>query len=130
MRIYGNVSTTSDADEVLVNIQPRNDTQVDALSNAKQATLSNNSGSTGEELLTGTTLRKIRAGTNITLSLVDGDQSIASTGGVTASDVATSIAAAVSAYTLTSILTNQLLLKQESVVRIWNRQAMPFWLAT
>ena len=115
IRLYGNVSTTSDADEVLVNIQGRNDTQIDALLNAKQNLLSNNSGSTGEELLTGTTLRKIRAGTNVTLSLVDGDLNIASTGGVSASDVATSIAAAVSAYTLTSTLTTQLAAKQDNL---------------
>ena len=115
IRLYGNVSTTSDADKVLVNIQSRIDTQVDALLNAKQALLSNNSGSTGTELMTGSTLRKIRAGTNVTLSLVDGDLSIASTGGVTAFDVATSIAAAVSAYTLTTTLTTQLAAKQNNL---------------
>jgi hypothetical protein len=113
IRLYGNVNTTSDSNEVVVHVQGRTDSQVDALLNAKQNTLSNNSGSTGEQLLTGTTLRKIRAGSNITLSLVDGDLSISSSGGVTASDVATSIAAAVSAYTLTSTLTTQLAAKQD-----------------
>ena len=113
IRLYGNnVSTTSDANEVLVSIQGRSDAQVDTLLAAKQSTISNNSGSTGEALLTSNTLRKIRAGSNVSLALVDGDVSISSTGGVTASDVATSIAAAVSAYTLTSTLTTQLGAKQ------------------
>ena len=113
IRLYGNVSTSSDADEVLVHIMGRTDAEVNTLLAQKQDTLTNNSGSTGEQLLTGTTLRKIRAGSNVSLSLVDGDLSISSTGGVTASDVATSIAAAVSAYTLTSTLTTQLAAKQD-----------------
>ena len=115
IRLYGNVSTTSDADEVLVNTESRNDTQAGALLNAKQNLLSNNSGSSGTELLTGTTLRKVRAGSNVFVSLVDGELSISSTGGVTASDVATSIAAAASAYTLTSTLTAQLAAKQDNL---------------
>ena len=114
IRLYGNnVSTTVDPDEVLVNVMGRTDAQVTTLLAAKQGTITNNSGSTGEALLTGSTLRKLRAGSNVSLSLVDGDLSVASTGGVTASDVATSIAAAVSAYTLTTTLTTQLAAKQD-----------------
>ena len=113
IRLYGNVNTTFNSAEILVHVRGRTDSEVDALLNAKQDTISNNSGSTGEQLLTGSTLRKIRAGSNVSLALVDGDLSISSTGGVTASDVATSIAAAVSAYTLTSTLTTQLAAKQD-----------------
>ena len=113
IRLYGNVNTTGDSDEVLVHIRGRTDSEVDTLLNAKQNTISNNSGSTGTELLSGSTLRKIRAGTGVSLALVDGDLSISSSAsGVSASDVATSIAAAVSAYTLTSSLTSMLASKQ------------------
>ena len=110
--LYGNVNTTSDQNEVVVHIRGRTDSEVDTLLNAKQATSSNNSGSTSEALLSGNALRKIRASTGVSLALVDGYLSISSIGGVTASDVATSIAAAVSAYTLTSTLTTQLAAKQ------------------
>ena len=58
--------------------------------------------STGTELLTGTTLRKIRAGTNITVATVDGDISIAasSSGGVSQTQVDNSITSALTSYTL------------------------------
>jgi hypothetical protein len=118
IRLYGNVSTSSDANEVLVHIMGRTDAQVDALLNAKQATLNNNSGSAGTELLTGTTLRKIRAGSNISLATVDGDISISasSAGGVTQTQVDSSIATALTSYTLTSDINSALAQKQDTLV--------------
>ena len=62
------VNTTSDAHEALVN-QGRTDSQTDALLNAKQTTLSYNSGCTGEALLTRSTLRKTTARSNVSFFL-------------------------------------------------------------
>ena len=61
IRFYGgNVSTTSTQDEVLVQMLGYSQAQINNLLAAKQATLTSNSG-TGEELLTGSTIRRIRA---------------------------------------------------------------------
>ena len=64
----------------------------------KQDTISNNNTSY-TDLLTSNTLRRLRAGSNITLSLVDGDVRIASTGGgITQSEVDSSIICKSSCY--------------------------------
>ena len=114
IRFYGgNVSTTNDANEILVQMLGYSQAQVNALLNAKQATLTSNSG-TGEDILTGSTIRRIRATGDATVSLVDGNISIG-VSAVSAADVAASIAAAVSAYTLTSALTPLLNAKQATL---------------
>ena len=114
IRFYGgNVSTTSDANEILVQMLGYSQAQVNTLLATKQATLASNSG-TGEEILTGSTIRRIRATGDATVSLVDGNISIG-VSAVSAADVAASIAAAVSAYTLTSALTPLLNAKQATL---------------
>ena len=107
------MSTTNDANEILVQMLGYSQTQVNTLLNAKQATLASNSG-TGEEILTGSTIRRIRATGDATVSLVDGNVSI-NVSAVNAADVAASISAAVSAYTLTSALTPLLNAKQATL---------------
>ena len=60
IRFYGgNVSTTNDANEVLVQMLGYSQTQVNTLLNAKQATLTSASG-TGEEILAGFNIQRIR----------------------------------------------------------------------
>ena len=63
------MSTTSTQDEVLVQMLGYSQAQVNNLLAAKQATLTSNSG-TGGELLTGSTIRRIRATGDATVSLV------------------------------------------------------------
>jgi len=89
--------------------------QIDGFLAGKQGTLSNNSGSTGTELLTGgSTLRKLRAGTGVSLALIDGDVTISSSGGgVNQSQVDTSIATALTSYSLTSDINTALALKND-----------------
>ena len=56
IRFYaGNVSTTKDANEILVQMLGYSQAQVNALLNAKQITLTSSSG-TGDEILTGSTM--------------------------------------------------------------------------
>ena len=107
------MSTTNDANEILVQMLGYSQAQVNTLLAAKQATLASNSGS-GEEILTGSTIRRIRATGDATVSLVDGNISIG-VSAVSAADVATAIAGAVSAYTLTSALTPLLAGKQATL---------------
>ena len=103
------MSTTNDANEILVQMLGYSQAQVNTLLAAKQATLASSSG-TGEEILTGSTIRRIRATGDATVSLVDGNISIG-VSAVSAADVATAIAGAVSAYTLTSSLVGLLAAK-------------------
>ena len=69
----------------------------------KQNSIDNNNTS-HTELFTSNTLRRLRAGSNITLSIVDGDVSIASTasGGVPQSQVDNSISTALTDYSTTT----------------------------
>ena len=114
IRFYGgNVSTTNDANEILVQMLGYSQAQVNTLLAAKQASLASNSG-TGKEILTGSTIRRIRGSGDVTVSLVDGNISI-NASAVSAADVATAIAGAVSAYTLTSALTSLLAAKQATL---------------
>ena len=107
------MSTTNDSNEILVQMLGYSQAQVNNLLAAKQDILASNSG-TGEEILTGSTIRRIRGSGDVTVSLVDGNISI-NASAVSAADVATAIAGAVSAYTLTSSLTTLLAAKQPSL---------------
>ena len=109
------MSTTKDANEILVQTLGYSQAQVNALLNAKQATLASNSG-TGEEILTSSsTIRRIVATGDATISVVDGNVSIDVASSTSLADVATAIAGAVSAYTLTSSLTTLLAAKQATL---------------
>ena len=108
------MSTTNDANEILVQMLGYSQAQVNNLLAAKQATLASNSGS-GEAILSGSTIRRIRATGDATMSLVDGNVSIDVASSTSAADVATAIAGAVSAYTLTSVLTPLLAAKQATL---------------
>ena len=120
------MSTTSDANEILVQMLGYSQAQVNTLLATKQPTLVSNSG-TGEEILTGSTIRRIRGSGDVTVSLVDGNISIG-VSAVSAADVATAIAGAVSAYTLSSTLGTLLAAKQATLSSATGGESR-YWMA-
>ena len=105
IRFYGNVNTTSDANEVLMQVLGYGDIQVDAIANQRQLALSNAAG--GTELLSGIVVRSLAATSPISLS-VDSDVVTIASGAPSLADTAAAIASALTSYTLTSALTKLL----------------------
>ena len=106
IRFYGNVNTTSDANEVLVQVLGYSASATDALVALRQLALSNAAGS-DTELLNGTVLRRLAATSPLSLS-VDSDVITIASDAPSLADTAAAIASALTSYTLTSTIATQL----------------------
>ena len=114
IRFHGNgVNSTSDANEVLVQMTGYSASQVDALVALRQLALSNATGS-DTELLNGTVLRRLAATSTISLS-VDSDVVTIASDAPSLADTAAAIASALTSYATTSSLTTLLAGKQATL---------------
>ena len=124
IRFCGNgVNTTSDANEVLVQLTGYSPLQVDALVALRQLALSNATGS-DTELLNGTTLRRFAATSPISLS-VDSDVVTIASDAPSLADTAAAIASALTSYTTTSSLTTLLAGKQATLTSASGSGSIP-----